>query len=88
MIKRNPDVVFGNGNSQVMFNTRDGGAPGTEIDMHDDEPIVLGEANMDDSSESGSDGEETPEDKKAYLENLKRAENSNLQKKRRRVKNR
>jgi hypothetical protein len=42
--------------------------------MHDDEPIIMGEANMDDSSESGSDGEETPEDIASYKEALKKAD--------------
>ena len=45
-----------------MFNTRDGGPEGTEINMHDDEPVILGEASMEDSTDSGDDGEETPED--------------------------
>ena len=42
--------------------------------MHDDEPIVMGEVNMDDSSESGSDGEETPEDVESYKAAVKRAD--------------
>ena len=42
--------------------------------MHDDEPVIMGEANMDSSSESGSDGEETEEDRKNYLEALKKAD--------------
>ena len=36
--------------------------------MHDDEPITLGEATMEDSSESGSDGEESHEDMASYKE--------------------
>ena len=70
----NPNAVFGKTDQMTFYNTRDGGAPGTEIDMHDDEPVIEGEVNMDDSSESGSDGMETEEDKKAYRETLKRAE--------------
>jgi len=73
-LQREPDLVFGQGNSPYMYNTRAGGAPGTEIEMHDDEPVIMGEANMDDSSESGSDGEETEEDKQNYKDALKRAE--------------
>lgn len=42
--------------------------------MHNDEPIIMGEVNMDDSSESGSDGEETPEDIAAFKESLKKAD--------------
>lgn len=73
MFKTNPDAVFG-ANDAWYYNTRDGGAPGTEIDMHNDEPIILGEATMEDSSDSGSDGEETPEDIAAYKESLRRAD--------------
>ena len=73
-LKKDPDLAFGEANSPVMYNTRAGGAPGTEIDMHDDEPIIMGEVNMDDSSESGSDGEETEEDRQNYREALRRAE--------------
>lgn len=71
--KKNPDSVFG-GNEAWYYNTRDGGAPGTEIDMHNDEPVILGEATMEDSSDSGSDGEETPEDIAAYKESIRRAD--------------
>lgn len=58
-------MAFGGSGDPVahMFNTRDGGAIGTEINTHDDEPIIMGEANMDDSSDSGDDGTETEEDK-------------------------
>jgi len=70
----NPDLAFGSNDSTRMFNTHDGGSPGTEMDMHNDEPIIMGEANMDDSSDSGTDGEETAEDKEAYKEALKRAD--------------
>jgi len=42
--------------------------------MHDDEPVVMGEATMDSSSDSGSDGEETPEDQRNYEAGLKRAD--------------
>ena len=45
-----------------------------EIYRHDDEPIVMGEATMESSSESGSDGEETEEDKRNYREALKKAD--------------
>ena len=72
-IKKDPDTVFG-ANDAWYYNTRDGGAPGTEINMHDDEPITLGEATMEDSSESGSDGEESPEDMASYKEAIKRAD--------------
>mmetsp|Transcript_22975 Transcript_22975/g.35463 ORF Transcript_22975/g.35463 Transcript_22975/m.35463 type:complete len:192 (+) Transcript_22975:72-647(+) len=72
-LKKNPDLVFGSA-SEWIFNTRDGGEPGSEINLHNDEPINMGEANMDDSSESGSDGEETEEDVAAYKEALKRAD--------------
>lgn len=44
------------------------------MDMHDDEPVENAEHLMDDSSDSGSDGEETPEDIAAYKENLKKSE--------------
>ena len=71
-MKANPDKAFGAG-ADVYTNSRDGGAVG-EIDMHDDEPVVMGEANMDSSSDSGSDGEETPEDQANYEAGLKRAE--------------
>ena len=59
-----PNVVFGS--NPYLFNTREGDAPGMEIVRHDDEPIVMGEANVDSSSESGSDGEETEEDRQYY----------------------
>jgi len=42
--------------------------------MHDDEPVVMGEASVDSSSDSGSESEETPEDERNYEEGLKRAE--------------
>lgn len=42
--------------------------------MHDDEPVVLGEASMDSSSESGSEDDETAEDKANYEAGLKRAD--------------
>ena len=42
--------------------------------MHDDEPITLGEATMEDSSDSGSDDEESPEDIASYKEALKRSD--------------
>lgn len=42
--------------------------------MHNDEPISMGEVNMDSSSESGDDGEETEEDIKNYKEALKKAD--------------
>ena len=58
----------------VVWNTRDGAAPGTEVNMHDDEPVVMGEATMDSSSDSGSEGDETPEDAQAQKEALARAE--------------
>ena len=47
-----------------MFNTREGIPARDDIDMHDDEPIENPEHLMDDSSQSGSDGEETEEDKR------------------------
>lgn len=71
--RKDPDTVFGS-NDAWYYNTRDGDAPGTEIDMHNDEPIIMGEVNMDDSSESGSDGEETPEDIAAFKESIKKAD--------------
>jgi len=57
-----------------MNNTRDGGLPGTEINMHDDEPVIMGEVHL--SSESESEQEEgiTEEEKKAYRESLKKAD--------------
>ena len=52
---------FGNGNEGAIWNNREGETPGTEIPRHDDEPIAMGEVNMDDSSSgSESDPEETP----------------------------
>jgi len=42
--------------------------------MHDDEPVIMGEANMDSSSDSESESDETPEDKANYEAGLKRAE--------------
>ena len=72
--KQKPVGSFGDIHSDHMFNTRDGGPEGTEINMHDDEPVVLGETSMDSSSSSGSDGEETAEDAKNYNEALKRAD--------------
>ena len=71
--KKDPDSVFG-ANDAWYYNTRDGSAPGTEINMHDDEPITLGEATMEDSSDSGSDDEESPEDIASYKEALKRSD--------------
>ena len=69
---QDPNIAFGN--SPNLFNTRSGDAPGMEIYRHDDEPIVMGEATMESSSESGSDGEETEEDKRNYREALKKAD--------------
>lgn len=71
-MKANPDRAFGAG-ADVYSNTRDGGALG-EIDMHDDEPVVMGEATVDSSSDSGSDGEETPEDEANHKAAIARAE--------------
>jgi hypothetical protein len=42
--------------------------------MHDDEPVIMGEASVDSSSDSGSESEETPEDEANYEAGLKRAE--------------
>jgi hypothetical protein len=70
-MKENP---FGAGNTGAVWNNREGETPGTEIPRHDDEPIVMGEANLDSSSEEGSDAEETPEDRARYSETLARAE--------------
>jgi hypothetical protein len=72
-LKSNPDRAFGAGRD-LYSNTRDGGVPGSEINMHDDEPVVLGEASMDSSSESGSEDDETPEDKANYEAGLVRAD--------------
>ena len=72
-LKQNPDRAFGAG-ADIYSNTRDGGAPGTEINMHNDEPVVMGETNMDSSSDSESDGEETKEDQVNYEAALNRAE--------------
>jgi hypothetical protein len=68
-VNHDPNVVFGS--NPYLFNTREGDAPGMEIVRHDDEPIVMGEASVESSSDSGSDGEETEEDKKNYREALK-----------------
>ena len=62
-----------------MFNTREGIPARDDIDMHDDEPIENPEHLMDDSSQSGSDGEETEEDKRNMRETLKRAEAAKVQ---------
>ena len=67
-----PDTVF-NGHINA-YNTRYGDQPGTEIDMHNDEPVNMAEANMDSSSESGNDDQETEEDKKNYIAAIKRAD--------------
>lgn len=72
-LQQNPDKAFGAG-ADLYSNTRDGVAPGQEIDMHDDEPVIMGEASVDSSSDSGSESEETPEDEKNYEAGLKRAE--------------
>ena len=72
-MKKDPGMAFGSGDSGAVWNNREGETPGTEIAMHDDEPIVMGEATMDSSSDSGSD-EETPEDKARYADTLARAE--------------
>lgn len=42
-----------------------------EIPRHDDEPIIMGEANMDSSSDSE---QETAEDKKNHAEAIARAD--------------
>lgn len=63
-VQNDPNVVFGN--NPYLFNTREGDAPGLEFQRHDDEPIIMGEATVESSSDSGSDGEETEEDKKNY----------------------
>ena len=55
-----------------MFNTRTGEIPGFEINMHNDEPIIMGEVTMDSSSGSGNDGEETEEDRQYMREALKK----------------
>ena len=78
-LQKNPDLVFGKDESMWMYNTREGIADRDQIDMHDDEPAENPEHLMDDSSQSGSDGEETEEEKKIMRENLKKAENAKLQ---------
>ena len=70
--EKDPNVAFGS--NPTLFNTRSGDAPGMEVYRHDDEPIVMGEATMESSSESGSDGEETEEDKQYYRQALKKAD--------------
>ena len=70
--EKDPNVAFGS--SPTLFNTRSGDAPGMELYRHDDEPIVMGEATVESSSESGDDGEETEEDKQYYKQALKKAD--------------
>lgn len=72
ILSEDPNLAFGEKTTANFFNTRTGEIPGFEIDMHNDEPIIMGEANMDDSSESGSDGEETEEDREYMREALKK----------------
>jgi len=68
-------VAFGGGDSGHLWNNREGETPGTEISLHDDEPVVMGEATMDSSSDSDSGSEDdTAEDKAAYAEGLARSE--------------
>ena len=67
-----PNKAFGDKTEDNMFNTRTGEIPGFEIDMHNDEPIIMGEVTMDSSSESGNDGEETEEDRQYMREALKK----------------
>ena len=69
-LKENPELVFG-GNSH-LYNSRDGGEPGSEINLHNDEPIDPSEVTMEDSSASGSDGEETAEEIQYQREQMKR----------------
>lgn len=70
-MKANPDRAFGAG-ADIYSNTRDGGAL-PDINMHNDEPVVMGETTMDSSSDS-DDGQETAEDQANYAAALKRAE--------------
>ena len=70
--EKDPNIAFGE--SPNLFNTRSGDAPGLEVYRHDDEPIVMGEATVESSSESGSDGEETEEDRQYYRQALKKAD--------------
>ena len=69
-LKKDPNRVFGDSTQGNFHNTRTGEIPGFEINMHDDEPVVLGEVNMD-SSDSGSDYEETAEDREYLKEAMK-----------------
>ena len=72
MLQDNPDLVFG---ESGMFNTREGYEHGRDVEMHNDEPIAMGQTTMDSSSdESESDGEETEQDKQKYKEAIERAE--------------
>ena len=57
-IKANPMDVFGQqGADDSFFNTRYGDLPGKEIDMHNDEPYVMGQATLSSGSDS-SDSED------------------------------
>ena len=59
------------------MNNQQYGLPQRDLEEHqnnDDEPDQNIEHIMDDSSGSGSDGEETEEDKRNYREALKRAD--------------
>jgi len=76
--KRSPGAAFGVADAGTnLWNNREGETPGTEIPMHDDEPIVMGEATMDSSSDSESE-DESPADEKAHEETIAKAEAQSL----------
>lgn len=65
-LKKNPNEIFGQqGSDDSFFNTRDGEPQGQEIDMHDDEPVIMGQASI--SSSSDSSDSEDDDDKDAHI---------------------
>lgn len=62
---------FESGDQGAVWNNREGETAGTEIPRHDDEPVVMGEANMDSSSDSEP---ETAQDEKNHAEAIARAD--------------
>jgi hypothetical protein len=63
------EMTFNGTKEGALWNNREG--EWNQIERHDDEPVVMGEANMDSSSDSE---EETPEDKKNHAEAIRRAD--------------
>ena len=80
LIKTYPNKVFGAAEGTEV-NTQFGMHPWQSVDLHDDEPVAMGETTLESSDdEKGDDEEISAEDQKNHEALIKRVENAHSQK--------